>query len=89
MLAVTIFLFLCHAQYPLHIIFCCKQFHHFCPCLLVLWIPFLVLCLQCGILLFQRLHGRKFLQAERIEIPSGLTNKKIEEKNLPIEGKVR
>ena len=35
LLAVKIFLFLCHAQNPLHVVFGGEQFNHFCLGLLV------------------------------------------------------
>ena len=50
LLAATIFLFLRHAQNPIHVVFGSEQFYHFFSCLLVLWIPLFVLCLQHGIL---------------------------------------
>ena len=68
-LSVTIFLFFCHAQNPLHVVFDGEQFYHFFPRPLLLGIPFFVLCLQRGILLFQRLHGGQFLQTEGIKVP--------------------
>ena len=53
LLAVTIFLFLRRAQNPLHVVFGREQFYHFFLRLPVLWIPFFLLSLQHGILLFQ------------------------------------
>lgn len=69
LLAVAIFLFFGHAQNPLHVVFGSEKFYHFCLGLLVFWIPLFVLGIQGGILLFQRLYGRQFLQTEGIKIP--------------------
>ena len=69
LLSVTIFLFLCQPQNPLHVVFSGEQFYHFFSRLLVFWIPLFVFRLQLGILLFQRLYGRQLLQTEGIKVP--------------------
>ena len=69
LLVVTISLFLWRAQNLLHVVLGRKQFYHFFSRLRVLRIPFFILSLQCGILLFQRLDGRQLLQTEGIKVP--------------------
>lgn len=57
------------SQNPRGIVFDSEQLHHLRPRLFLIWIQLSVFCLQRGVLLFQRLHGRKFFQAQAVKEP--------------------
>ena len=69
LLAVTILLFLGHAQNPLHVVFGREQFHHLRPCPFLVGVQPLVFRQQRGILPLQRLDGWQLFQAQTVKVP--------------------